>query len=365
MMRPRFFGSENRTFKSIAVSSPQLLHYKLNFSGPGVTVKPYPVYDEELNGLTPTMMDFDGTLDVGYWIMDYPVVQLHTGTTKVRFIPYDLADYYNPDRRHLVENNPIALFKRVIDSVVATNAGSQTWRILSQKDRYSQKAAPPPFVFDERNYFILCSLVIEKGSVLNPPLGGSPNGPIVLLQLSKSAGQNLRNLILNKGLELLESDLCVSIVPVAGGMVRTATGTAYSPATYNISEVNLPPQLNNFSFDPVLDLIEKEKLSWKKIIRIPDFKEQVNYLCLSSVPPSAVVYAFSGTEFEEFLPVKYRELGQRSLEAELGRTYKEATEVKQEVVEEVPPPVSHDVPVANENNLNKIMEMLRHIQNED
>lgn len=299
--------SFGQSFKSLGM--PGLRHHKLNFVGSGVIIKPFPVYDPEINQLTPTLTDIDGETDLGDWMRCYPVVQLLYAGSKIRFIPFD----YSFQTEDEISLNPVLKLRQAILGLREAGTLPKRWEPLFSKPNELYKNAVIPITYDAQNYFLLCSIVMENNRYYNPPLGGTVNSPLCLLHLSKTAGLNLRDLVLKAAPDLLNSNKFVAIIPVPGG----ESGTSYRPSSYDVRVASVPGEFETWDYSPVIESIMSRKISWRNIIQLPSIEQQMNYLCNGSIPMSAIVYALSDSLYANAIPAKYIELGTKMLEEDM------------------------------------------------
>lgn len=82
-------------------------------------------------------------------------------------------------------------------------------------------------------------------------------------------------------------------------------------------------RLNFLKRDDLMELpaqkqILEDELSWDKILSIPSVEDQMQLLCNSAIPYSAIVYAFGETELKDLIPEQVLMLGKKQLEYEFS-----------------------------------------------
>ena len=312
-----------KTARSLAQSSfigldPKFTSFRPKFSGVGCIMRIFPLYDPDTNSLTPIRVcDIENAAGVlcGDWTRAYPHVRLFgpTNSRPVQFIPY------NPMDPVAAANNPITILYNSVLKAVDNKVAPPTWaNIFSTSGANWTQKTRPSVEFTSLRYFVLGALVSINGQRQVPPLGGSPSGPFYLIQLAKSAGDELVRLAESEEIDFIDlnSQYYVQVQPVPGQ--RLADGSI-QPNRYMVT-VNTPEYFREpaHDFKPVINAIMQQKYCWDNILRVPDVRQQVALLLSSAVPLDAIVYAFTDTPLEEHIPAETLKRGKVQLQKLFG-----------------------------------------------
>ena len=283
---------------------PRMSIYRLSFIGGGAVIKPLPVWDEEQGTLTQCIEDVNYR-QLGKWITCYPVISLPTIQGLCRFIPYDPFDISS------MYTSPAYKLYSAIAQAKASGIAPPTWGNLfvSQRDRQETMArgSRGPTI-ELENYFIIGSVIASMDN------RGVPNTPLSVIHLTKSAGINLKNVILNDNVQdILEANnKVIRITPSAGG--RQADGSM-RPSQYLV-EVNEQQNVSQRA-GMLINMVSQEHISWNKLLKVLNPQEQMFVILSSTIPTSAVVYALKD-EYADMIPSGYLAAGERRLEEEMS-----------------------------------------------
>lgn len=328
------------------LKSPLFIPRRLTFQGQGVIVKPLPLYDPQNDCLTKTIRDEGGIIELGDWIECFPIVDVATGLGRVRFIPWHPSE--SPVN---IDEKPFMIFYKRITSANASGYGSPKWSGLFDSWTPKKQESPSIIYFLPQVFIMPTIFYAENNQLLNPPIGSNPFGPFCLLQMSKSAGRNLRELVLRKHQDLIENDnATISIQPSSPTPTSGKVG-----AEYVVNLIDRCPTSKDI-LEKIRETILTAKPSFMNILEPLEPEQQVQLLASAALPQSALVYAFAGTKWESYLPQPIREYGQEKLKEELKGGGKPEKQPEKQV--EISPTTvrSTDIPES-------VLDLLRKAQN--
>ena len=251
-----------------------------------------------LHVLRPYYETSDAAADTLFWIRGFVTVSIRIGGSIKNFVlkPTSQIEYLR---------NPIIILRNAIQSARNNQLLLPTWADLFSRNR-------PIIAVDEVRYYLLAAVFQNNNRTYNPPLGYLPGSPLVMVHLSKTAGEGIIRQVVENGVDPFDPNTVFELAPDSTGNMGQ-----FAPNRYVVHK----REVKGLNFEPVQKVILERRYSWDddSILKEPSLEEQIQLLQYSDVPATAVVYALAETEYRELFTKAYLDAALAKLEASMGR----------------------------------------------
>lgn len=288
-----------------------------------------PVRDPDTGELMPCRYS-DEPGDYGNWLYGTYVAD-NVGQKNVCFL---MGDNRYVDDGTLADT-PLAKLHANLVRAIKVGEGRPEWNTeegklvqVGRREFNPQSKQRPPLIKGPKFFYLLQVAVVsheEKPADIEW-WGLNDDDPTILLMISANAGQNL--------LTQLDANLEDNPVDLEAGLFIDVHAVENPPAGYESAQpknsygytVTLLPDFNGLS--PQLAHREHDVLNhvrwWDDIVYVPEEEEQVQLICNSDLPASAINYGL-GEDFGAYIPDTIQEASQRV------QQYKSAMDAKPKI----------------------------------
>jgi len=302
-------GETRRAFRNLKDAFSRALDFNHN-----TVVIPLPVWDRELNSLTPTTIR--GAL--GDWMRKFPRVRVTGPEGDAIWIPYD-PDEVNPE-------NPVAIIRQFL------------WRkndpIIQKHAHLFDVASRGIFRYDETRYFFFGILIMSGGKVLDNFLG--VDKPL-LFDVPKTAGEAImvearksRGFLAHENLTFLE------FVPRrsdAQSLSKFEVGLRPFEAFCNL--YNIDQNRIREAVQRRLNEISSGKLTWDHFVDVyPDERQFEEIVSAFIIYPSLLVHLFEKSVWRSKLPASVLDIGEKERDDILSEHKRDADDADEDDFED-------------------------------
>lgn len=279
-------------------------------------VRILPAFDQETGQFLP-MRDpnADGDMNFTDWIRRYDVA-CAIGPAKQWWITCDPSD---PEAVASQFNNPMWMLYNAINAAIRSGQCDPAWFPLTQGSKQGRAALTKP-----DDVYFCRALVMQHGDKLfNPPAGLSPQDPLVILALPRSAGNALVQklnerhpdgsyvhgdiLDMNYGMFLdIKQEGTPAIGQAAQQVGMMTIGGGGNDRDAMRYEIDLLPAFNNCGpqLSAFVQQFAQRWVSWDDLLEFPTLEEQVQLICSCGLPGNMIMYALGelyGNSIPEFV----------------------------------------------------------------
>lgn len=331
-MKKQNLGLQDFSISSFCNLHGPVRHIQCRFDTSTVVIF-VPLWDEDLNDFTPTLLERGSQCGLGDWLRCYPRVRIKYGADYLTIIPYDPVDLQ--ESRDHYYNNPFVILWNSIRTAINTEH-LEHYRKLIEREGGGKQI----ITFDQQRYFAPVIYLGTINDLVASPRGLDTVGPFYLLELSKTAGEALKAEAISKRIKLLFHEVFVvaELVPTPAGhdslsryRVRFTDPTKFFDY-HNRRDLydTLIAKRNEF-----LNRIRNEKFGWSSFLRELSKDEQFNIILHSAIPPAVLEYAFTGTDYESKIPKSIRRMAHMSPENEQQRFEETDTNIETVTLQEL------------------------------